>query len=118
MLEAEEKAFNDKLDALKAVAENGGGVKAMKAKNEIAQMLSEDPLPLRKARITQGAALKRAEKATKIANALLETAQQMFKEAEDQLEAVKNAGGGVAQGKIWWMERELAEKKKFMPGGR
>lgn len=49
---------------------------------------------------------------------MLETAQQMFKEAEDQLEAVKNAGGGVAQGKIWWMERELAEKKKFMPGGR
>ena len=23
--------------------------------------------------------------------------------------------GGVAQGDIWWMQRELEEKKKYMP---
>ena len=40
----------------------GGVVSRNKAKNELAQLKAEDPLPLRKARITLEAALKRAEK--------------------------------------------------------
>jgi len=83
-------------------------VKQGKAKNELAQLKGEDPLPLRKAKLTLSAALKRAEKATAAAEAA-------FAEAEAQLEAIKKAGGGVAQGRIWWMERELTEKKKYMP---
>lgn len=63
-LEAEQKAFDDKKADLEAKSELGG-VKGMRAKNELAQMLSEDPLPLRRAKITQGAALKRAQKARK-----------------------------------------------------
>lgn len=35
-------------------------------------------------------------------------------EAEAYLREVKSRPG-VAQGMIWWMERELHEKKKFMP---
>jgi hypothetical protein len=27
----------------------------------------------------------------------------------------KGGGDGMSHGKIWWMERELAERKKFMP---
>lgn len=115
-LAAEEKAHADKLAGLEAIANGDGGVvKKNKAKNEIEQMKAEDPLPLRKAKITQAAALKKAEKATKVAEAALEAAAAAFAAAEEQLQAVKNAGGGVARGKIWWMERELSEKKKFMP---
>lgn len=114
VLAAEEKAFNDRLAALERLASSGGGVKAMKAKNEIAQIKSEDPLPLRKAKITQNAAFKAAEKATKAAIKAIADAKAALVEAEAQLQAVKNAGGGVCQGAIWWMERGLAEKKKFM----
>lgn len=115
-LAAEEKALADKLSGLEAIANgNDGVVKKNKAKNEIEQMKAEDPLPLRKAKITQAAALKKAEKATAAAEVALQAAAKAFADAEEQLAAVKKAGGGVAQGRIFWMERELAEKKKFMP---
>jgi len=107
---SQEKTYNDKVAALEAQANDTslGGVKQGKAKNELAQLKGEDPLPLRKAKLTLSAALKRAEKATAAAEAA-------FAEAEAQLEAIKKGGGGVAQGRIWWMERELTEKKKYMP---
>eukprot|EP00034_Subulatomonas_tetraspora_P000052 GABW01000070.1.p1 GENE.GABW01000070.1~~GABW01000070.1.p1 ORF type:complete len:55 (-),score=12.36 GABW01000070.1:83-247(-) len=38
---------------------NLGVVKRNRAANELAQLKDEDPLPLRKAKITQGAALRR-----------------------------------------------------------
>jgi len=99
------------------------------AKNELAQLESEDPLPLRKAKITQGAALKKAEKAAKVAadekdaadtaarNAAESkvAAEAAFAEAEKQLETLKRKGDGIAQGAIWWMERELLERRKYMP---
>jgi len=64
-VKAEEKKIADKLAELEAIAndEGAGAVKKNKAKNEIAQIKGEDPLPLRKAKITQEAALKRAERA-------------------------------------------------------
>jgi len=110
VLDNEQKTFDYKLSKLKELSENGTGIKKMKAKNEMAQMLSEDPLPLRRARINQQVHTKRAEKA-------LKAAKDKFQEAEDHLTAVKNAGD-VAEGQIFWMTRELKEKKKFMPGGR
>jgi len=116
-LEKEEKAFNDLKKKLEDTVadESLGVVKKNRAKNELAQLLATDPMPLRKAKLTQGAALKKAEKAKKKAEELLEKAKEAFKDAEEQLDAIKKAGGGVAQGQIWWMERELAERKKFMP---
>jgi chromosome segregation ATPase len=133
----------------KANDESLGAVQRNKAKNEVAQLKAEDPLPLRKAKITQEAALKRvqkerqkAEAATKVAEQKaaeattaaeaaaaaeaeleqqtkqLEAAQadlqKKFDEAVEALNAVKKKGGGVAQGAIWWMEKELAEAKKYM----
>merc|ERR1712108_97898 len=66
-LHAQEKAYNDKKEALEKKSEEGGVVSKNKAKAELAQHLAEDPLPLRKAKITQEAAVKRADRATQAA---------------------------------------------------
>jgi len=92
-----------------------------KAKAELAQHLAEDPLPLRKAKITLEAALKKAEKArapfeaaTKLAEDALEEARKKLADAENYLEEVKKKPGS-SHGTFWWMDRELQEKKKFLP---
>lgn len=115
-----EDAMAEKKAKLTALAE-GGGVKGMRAKNELAQMDAEDPLPLRKAKITQAAALKRVEKARKpfaLATAAAEEARKAaeaaFVEANQTLEELK-AKGGTPNGSIWWMQRTLQEKQKYMP---
>merc|ERR1712137_879379 len=64
-LHAEEKAYNDKKAELERKSTEGGVVSMNKAKNELAQHLAEDPLPLRRAKITAEAAVKRAEKTSK-----------------------------------------------------
>merc|ERR1712137_862974 len=65
-LKKEEDAFNAKKSELekKGNDESIGLVTRNKAKNELAQLLSEDPLPLKRAKITQEAAVRKAEKAT------------------------------------------------------
>merc|ERR1712137_795476 len=64
-LKAEEDAYNQKKAELEKKSQEGGVVSRNKAANELAQLLSEDPLPLRRAKITAEAAVKRSEKATK-----------------------------------------------------
>merc|ERR1712137_1041462 len=65
-LKKEEDAFNAKKSELerKGNDESIGLVTRNKAKNELAQLLAEDPLPLKRAKITQEAAVRKAEKAT------------------------------------------------------
>jgi len=108
----------------------GSGVSAMRSKNELAQHLGEDPLPLRKAKLTTEAATKKAEKARKaaeeayakaetdrkIAEQAVHEAQKKLNEAEAflQQEMAKGAGGETP-GTFWWMDRELQERKKYMP---
>jgi len=153
-LQAEEKAFEDKKAGLEKTKNDMsiGVVKRNKAANELDQLLSEDPLPLRKAKINQSAAVKKCERATKAAEiakakadadaaaaeeasqkaaaaereavAAEEEAQKSVAEAErklqealDCLEAEKHKGG-VAQGDIWWMQREITEKKKYLPASK
>eukprot|EP01104_Vermistella_antarctica_P007921 TRINITY_DN1963_c0_g1_i1.p3 TRINITY_DN1963_c0_g1~~TRINITY_DN1963_c0_g1_i1.p3 ORF type:complete len:302 (-),score=110.98 TRINITY_DN1963_c0_g1_i1:156-1061(-) len=120
-LEAQEKAYNDKTTSLTAKSESGGAVTKNKAKAELAIHLAEDPLPLRRAKITVEAAVKKAERAEKAAevakeaaSAALNDAADKVKEAEDYLRTVK-AQSGSAQGTIWWMERQLTEAKKYLP---
>ena len=141
-LHALEEAYAAKTALLKKKSEEGGVVSRNKAANELAQHLAEDPLPLRKAKITQEAAVKKAERAkvaagkareaaqeaTKrateakeasirakaAAEAALAEASQKLKEAEKYLEEVKSRPG-QAQGAIWWIERELHEAKKYIP---
>lgn len=105
---------------------NAGAVKKGRAVQEKEQTLAEDPLPLRKAKITQKAALKKVTKARKLA----EAAAAKAKEASDAAEAAKQAAedaladaqkqldelkkqGGSPLGKLWWMERVLKEKKRY-----
>jgi hypothetical protein len=161
-LEAAQEAQRKQLASLEAKANdpNLGVVKRNKAKNQIEQMKSEDPLPISKAKITQGAALKKAEKAAKAAakatancasksaaaneaadeaaqasaqadeaaaaseaaaaevEAAVVSTQAKLAKLEETFAALKNSGGGVAHGKLWWMEREMKEVKKFAKGGR
>jgi len=161
-LKKEEQAFNDKKTELQTKSESSG-VAGMTAKNQLAQLLSEDPLPLRKAKITAEAAAKKTEKANKDAQAAKEKAQQEYEtsetariaaeEAERQAEADRIAAESAAaqaeadriaaeeslkeseaklaeaeaflaevkkkssktHGTFWWLDRELAERKKYMP---
>jgi len=161
-LKREEDARDAKTNELKAKSE-GGGVSAMKAKNELAQHLGEDPLPLRKAKITAEAAAKKSEKANLAAEAAsakaatdakaaaearVEAEQKEAQAIKDRERAVRDAHQAeqdriaseerlkeaeaklaeteayVAElkkksdktyGTFWWLDRELAERKKYMP---
>jgi DNA repair exonuclease SbcCD ATPase subunit len=135
-LHAQEQALADKIAALQAKIDDpkSGTVAKNRSKNEIEQIKSEDPLPLRKAKITQQAALKKAEKALAAATKARELAEQKeaasleakelaeqtaaaaeaaVAEAQEAFEKIKS-GAGTPYGGLWWMERILEEKKKFM----
>lgn len=128
-----EQQHNDRLAALLAQTTQGGQVSRNKAVHELAQAKAEDPLPLRRAKITAEAALKRAERATdaaaeetrKVEAALVEAqkkrkeadaavvqARRALAEAEDYLERVKTT---MPQGTVWWIGREIHEQKKYLP---
>lgn len=130
-VKAQEAEFNNRTAQLTAASKGPALVAANKAKNELAQHLASDPLPLRKAKITLEAALKRAEKARapfeaarKIAeearaaaDEALDEASAKVQEAEAYLEEVKNKPG-TPHGAIWWIERELHEQKQYLPSSR
>jgi len=105
-LHAQENAFNNRTEELRRATTTGGLVAQNKAKNELAQHLASDPLPLRRAKITQEAAVKKAERAT-------QAAEEAVARAEAYLEEAKNKG--TPPGSIWWLERELHEAKAYMP---
>jgi len=189
----QEDAYNQKAQVLKQRSEDEsvGVVSRNKAKNELAQHLAEDPLPLRQAKLTSEAAVRKAEKATKaavearaaaeaaavkasqaraaaeadaarasaaraaaanarhnaeIAREKAESTRRQAEQARIQAEkaravaeadkqaaddAVDAAQAAVAEaeaflaeekakpgnplGAFWWIDRELHEKKKFMP---
>jgi len=110
---------------------NLGVVQRNKAKNELSQLLAEDPLPLRRAKITTEAATKKAEKAVIAAQDAANQARDAraeaevkvvecfakFQEAENYLEELRSRPGG-GQGAIWWINRELTEAKKYLPKRR
>eukprot|EP01088_Endostelium_zonatum_P004794 TRINITY_DN16135_c0_g1_i1.p1 TRINITY_DN16135_c0_g1~~TRINITY_DN16135_c0_g1_i1.p1 ORF type:complete len:417 (-),score=198.79 TRINITY_DN16135_c0_g1_i1:57-1307(-) len=175
---AQEDARNNRTAELTKASETGGQVSRNKAKNELAQHLGQDPLPLRKAKITQEAAVKKADRATQVAaqaravadeqageaGRAREQAENAAQEAERQRvaadqaaeqasrarqaaeaaareseraaqaaeEAVEEARRKVEEaeafleeakkrlphGSTWWLERELAEAKKYLPKSR
>jgi hypothetical protein len=130
-LKAQEDAYNNKKLELERKSEEGGIVSKNKAKAELAQHLAEDPLPLRRAKITTEAAVKKAERTAQAAAQAvsaaaaarvaaensLEEAVIKVQEAEDYLQEVKSKPGS-AQGALWWIDRELHEQKKYMPVSR
>jgi len=142
-LRDQEEAYNTQIDVLTKKSESGDSIVAKnKAKQELAQLKQENPLPLRRAKITAEAALRKVEKQRQFAEAAtlqeheaaveLEAAKKeveestrrlevavketetKMQEAQDFLEEVKKKGG-ISFGAIWWMERELVEAKKYLP---
>jgi chromosome segregation ATPase len=141
-LKKQEDDYHRKCADLEAKTKEGTIVQKNKAVQELAQLKSEDPLPLRKAKITQESAVRKAEKARKQAEdmtaaavartedakkrtreaqeatrqteAAVVDANKRVQEALDFLDEVKSKGGS-SQGDIWWMQREIQEAKKYLP---
>jgi len=120
-LRKQEDEYHSQISSLEAKSQEGSTVSRNKAAAELSQLKSTDPLPLRKAKITQEAALRRTEKerkATEIAvqqvSEAVRDTEQKLAEAEKYLNEVKRQGGS-AQGSIWFMERELKEAQKYLP---
>jgi len=143
-LKAQEDSFSNQIKKLEEKTKDTAASQVTRAKAaaELAQLKQEDPLPLRKAKISQEAALRKVEKERKAAEAATASAEANARDAEAKrialeeqkkrveeayadcetrvqeaqnfLEEVKKKGG-VAHGAIWWMERELKEAQKYMP---
>jgi hypothetical protein len=116
-----EAAYHEKTAQLTKKTEEGGVVSQNKAKAELAQHLAEDPLPLRRAKISAEAAHKKAENAVAAAIAAraaaekaLEDAQLRVAEAQKYLDEVSSRPGSAA-GALWWINRELHEARAYMP---
>ena len=84
-----ETAYNQRTEQLKKESEEGGVVARNRAKVQLDAHLAEDPLPLRKAKITLEAANKKAERvrapfqaATEVAAAARAKAETSREEAE------------------------------------
>lgn len=116
-LEAQQKAYDDRTEELKQKSETGGLVARNRAKNELEQHLASDPTPLARAKINQGAAVRKAEKARKAVEPAEEAAIAAYNEADAYLKEVASRTGS-AQGGVWWLQRELHESKKFLPQAR
>lgn len=122
-LQAKEKAHADAIAEKDAIGadESLGIVKRNKAKNEAAQLRSQDPMPLRTAKIHQEAttrklqkALNKAGQAEAAAKAAAQAALATFNEAEQMLNDAVNAGGSAA-GALWWLDKELEEARRRLP---
>jgi DNA repair exonuclease SbcCD ATPase subunit len=113
-LKAQEDAYNSRTAELTRKSEEGSVVQRNKAKNELAQHLAEDPLPLRRAKLNTEAAHRKAERAATAATQAADEVRAKFEAAQAYLNEVKNRSGS-ARGALWWIDRELQEAKKYLP---
>eukprot|EP01103_Thecamoeba_quadrilineata_P001841 TRINITY_DN116_c0_g2_i1.p1 TRINITY_DN116_c0_g2~~TRINITY_DN116_c0_g2_i1.p1 ORF type:complete len:373 (-),score=141.58 TRINITY_DN116_c0_g2_i1:18-1136(-) len=126
-LKAQEDAFNNKTNDLRTKSEDESSsvVSRNKAKNELAQHLGSDPLPLRKAKITQEAAVKKAEKTTAAAAEARKASEvareaaiasrkaaEQAREAAVQAKAAADAAVEDAKKKVEEAENYLNEVKR------
>ena len=98
-VKAQEDAYNSKTALLQKKSSEGGVVSMNKAKAELAQHLAEDPLPLRKAKITQEAAVKRADRAKSSAADARVAAENAAKEATAARQDAEKAREASAKAK-------------------
>nr|BAN40474.1 tropomyosin, putative [Entamoeba invadens]BAN41217.1 tropomyosin, putative [Entamoeba invadens] len=104
-LDAKNAADEAKAQAEEAQQQAENALKAFneaKAQAEEAQAQSEE-------------AEKQAEEAAQAAEEAVQDANNKVAEAEAYLEEQKKKAEGSGQGAIWFMQREVTEKKKFMP---
>jgi len=113
-VQSQEDSYQSKISDARKRSEEGGTVSRGKASAELSQLLAENPLPLRKAKITLEAAQKRAEKARAPFLEARERAEAAFNEAEAYLEEISKKGGSP-KGSIFWLNRQLHEQKKYQP---
>lgn len=121
-LNTQEKKMAKKKDDLERIAadDNLGIVKRNRAKAELAMLLSEDPLPLRAARIKQEAALRKLTKATETAGqaaAASEMAMNKAKEARTAAHAAKEialAAAREAEARIPLARKALDEVQEVL----
>jgi chromosome segregation ATPase len=121
-VKAQEDAFNSKTADLTAKSEDQstGQVTRNKAKAELAQHLGSDPLPLRRAKITQEAAVKKAERATKAAAEAVIAATAATAEASKARVAAEQARQQAIQAKhaaeaaVEEMGRKLDEAEAYL----
>jgi len=104
-LKRQQDEYNGKVRELETKSKNEslGQVARNKAASELAQLRAQDPLPLRRAKITQEAAVRRLE--------------QALKEATRILEEIKKRGT-APMGTMWWLQREITEANKYKPRSR
>jgi len=90
-VKAQEDAYNAKTADLTRKSEEGGVVSRNKAKNELAQHLSEDPLPLRRAKITAEAAVKKADRTRQAAAEARQAAEASAAKASEARHAAEES---------------------------
>jgi len=115
----QEMTFANKKAELKRKSEDPhtGTVGKNRAKNELEQLNASDPLPLQRAKINQEATVRKCERSRKAAEDAEGKARNLLEEATKLLDELMKIGG-VSHGDIWWMNRELTEKKKYLPKSR
>jgi chromosome segregation ATPase len=122
-LAAEQKAYNDKCSALEDKIKNPAtsSMQKSKAQNELAQLKSEDPLPLRRAKITSEAAIRKVEKQEKAVAAAIadmerkqESLSVKLQEAQEELVRIQQQGGEGGKGSLWLMNRKLYEADSYL----
>jgi len=116
-LKRQEDEYKRKTDTLRARSEDQslGVVQRNKASNELAQLLAQDPLPLRQAKISLEAAERKADKVRKpfkeareraeaaraIADQAVDDCNARYDEAEKYLKEVMSKPSSP-HGQIWW----------------
>eukprot|EP00461_Guttulinopsis_vulgaris_P002729 UN02730 len=99
-----------------------GIVKRNMAVQQLAAAKNEDPLPLRKAKLTQDACVRRLDRAVKASEAATQAATEKanqaaaeLKAAEEEFKQLQATCSGIAHGEIYYLEQELIEKKRYLP---
>jgi len=136
-LKKQEDEYKMKCDSLESKSKDQSisSMQRNKATNELLQLKQEDPLPLRRAKITQEAALRKVQKqkkATEEAKVIQErkgkelekaireleaayvSLEQKMAEAQLELEKIRSKPGG-GKGALWWLQRELFEIDNRLP---
>jgi len=129
-LHSQQEQYNKQCAELDAKTKDDklGAAKRGVAASELAALKGKDPTPLNRAKLVQGAALKRVEaerKAMQLATVKVEEqtkkveadqadAQNKVVQAQAALQDLKMKGGS-AYGSLWWMDREIVEAQKYLP---
>ena len=87
---SEIQKIEEKKSELEKIISEKTGIAAMKAKNELAQLLSQDQTEFNRALVTAQAAVRKAG----------------------------GSGAKIDPAVLWWMEQELKEMSKYKPGNK